>query len=430
MSKNESVELQPLSLRQVLVDKKLKIPAYQRIYCWKEKTVVQLLNDLINISDKYCIGSIIIQNKGNNVYDIIDGQQRLVTLSLLLLELDLGNGISLLNEKFEDSDAQRYIKYNRFLIHQFITKREFKNKDTLLDTIFLNVLILNDDSIDLAYTFFSNENSRGAPLSDYDLLKAHHLRYVVTEPQQLHLATRWDKMILADAPSKSDLKEHEQALALYVFRLRKWFKFDWWNEGERYIVKKEFESSPIIESIPPFGEQFKYFEPIQGGTHFFEFTNQAIEKMRLFKQTKQYEMIHNLTGESHTLLRDVIEALIFAYYYKFGESYLTEATLLIARYVSQNRYENRKIHLSGIFEHVRQSKIPLLIETSTSPTFFLAEMNNINSSLMNLKQIKAQEKKMTESDIRERYVLKIASCFPINKINENELTIKNINIWG
>ena len=427
MSTKESVELEQLSLKQVLVDKTLKIPAYQRIYCWKEKTVIQLLNDLININDNYCIGSIIIQNKGDNVYDIIDGQQRLVTLSLLLNELGLGNEISLLNEKFEDSDAQRYIKYNRFLIRQFITKRMFKNKNKLLYNIFLNVLILNDDSIDLAYTFFSNENSRGTPLSDYDLLKAHHLRYVVTEPQQLHLATRWDKMICSDVPSKSDLKEHEQALALYVFRLRKWFKFDWWNEGERYNVKKEYESSPIVESIPPFGEQFKYFEPIQGGTHFFEFTNQAIEKMRLFKETKQYEMLHNLTGESHTLLRDVMEALIFAYYYKFGESYLTEATLLIARYVSQNRYENKKIHLSGIFEHVRQSKIPLLIETSTSPTFFLAEMNNINSSLMNLEQIKAQEKKNTVSDIRERYVVKITSCF--KEINENEMTIKNLNTW-
>lgn len=427
MSTNESVELKSLSLKEVLIDKKLKIPAYQRIYCWQEKTVVQLLNDLVNISDEYCIGSIIIQKKEDNIYDIIDGQQRLVTLSLLLLELGISNGISLLNEKFEDTDAQKFIKYNRFLIKQFISKNKFENKNLLLDKIFLNVLILNDDSIDLAYTFFSNENSRGTPLSDYDLLKAHHLRYIVTEPQQLHLATRWDKMILDEIPKNSELKEYEQALSLYVFRLRKWFKFDWWNEGEKYNVKKEFESSPIIESIPPFGEQFKYFEPIQGGTHFFEYTNKTIEKMRLFKKTEEYEMIHGLTGESHTLLRDVIEALIFAYYYKFGESYLTEASLLIARYVSQNRYENRKIHLTGIFEHVRQSRIPLLIETSTSPTFFLAEMNSINSSLMNLEQIKAKEKKSTESDIRERYKDKIISCF--NNINEKELTIKNINIW-
>ena len=39
MSTKESVELEQLSLKQVLVDKTL--PAYQRIYCWKEKTVIQ-----------------------------------------------------------------------------------------------------------------------------------------------------------------------------------------------------------------------------------------------------------------------------------------------------------------------------------------------------------------------------------------------------
>ena len=50
MSTKESVELEQLSLKQVLVDKTLKIPAYQRIYRWKEKTVIQLLNDLININ--------------------------------------------------------------------------------------------------------------------------------------------------------------------------------------------------------------------------------------------------------------------------------------------------------------------------------------------------------------------------------------------
>ena len=50
MSTKESVELEQLSLKQVLVDKTLKIPAYQRIYCWKEKTVIQLLNALITIN--------------------------------------------------------------------------------------------------------------------------------------------------------------------------------------------------------------------------------------------------------------------------------------------------------------------------------------------------------------------------------------------
>lgn len=297
---NTSVELQQLSLREVLVDKKLKIPPYQRIYCWKANTVIKLLEDIQNIDEKtqYCIGSIILQNKGNNNYDIIDGQQRLVTLALLFLQLKMDTGISLLDEKFEDTEAQKFIQYNKYIIENFCNRNNFKNQNRLLDSITLNVLILNDSSLDLAYTFFSNENSHGLPLSDYDLLKAHHLRYVPLEEQQQHLANRWDKMILLGKSSKSDYTLYEQALAIYIFRLRKWLDFDWWNEGEKYNVKNEFVASPLVEAIPPFCEHFNYYEPIQGGTHFFEFTEKAIEKLKNFKNSDSYEKIHQLNTES------------------------------------------------------------------------------------------------------------------------------------
>ena len=88
---NNTVELQQLSLKGVLVEKKLKIPSYQRIYCWKEKTVMKLLEDVHNIKSDYCIGSIILQKKDNETYDIIDGQQRLVTFALLFLQLKQDN---------------------------------------------------------------------------------------------------------------------------------------------------------------------------------------------------------------------------------------------------------------------------------------------------------------------------------------------------
>lgn len=426
----DSVELKQLTLKEVLVDKKLKIPPYQRIYCWKEKTVSKLLEDIQNIDEKekYCIGSIILQKKNDENYDIVDGQQRLVTLAMLFLQLKLDTGISLLDEKFEDSEAQKFIQYNKYIIENFCTRNNFKHPKQLLNSIILNVLILNDSSLDLAYTFFSNENSHGLPLSDYDLLKAHHLRYVPFKAQQKHLANRWDKMILSDKPNDSDYKLYEQALAIYIFRLRKWINFDWWNEGEKYNIKNEFEAASLIDSIPPFCEHFNYYEPIQGGTHFFEFTDKSIEKVKNFKNTQSYKMIHQLNTESFVFFRDVIEALLFAYYYKFGESYLLEALLLITRYVSQIRYEHRRIYLTTIFEHVRLSKIPLLIEQSSSPTFFLAAMKNSNSNLMTLRQIKENEEKHTESDIRERYISRLKEvCF--RDIKQTDLVLININEW-
>ena len=94
---SDDVILKPLSLREVLVDRSLHIPPYQRIYCWQEKTVNRLLNDLLtaNFNVPYCMGNIILQQKTDG-YDIIDGQQRLVTLSLLLQELGMDKGVSLL----------------------------------------------------------------------------------------------------------------------------------------------------------------------------------------------------------------------------------------------------------------------------------------------------------------------------------------------
>lgn len=437
---SEKVKLEQLSLKEVLIEKKIKIPPYQRIYCWKEKTVKKLLKDLWDFDfsndKKFCIGSIIIQNKDKDEYDVIDGQQRLVTLSLLLLQTNPKEAekISLLNERFDDTEAKNYVAYNKYLIENFCKSFPFSDKK-LLDNIILNVLILEDGSLDLAYTFFSNVNSRGAKLTDYDLLKAHHLRYVVYDKQQLHLAKRWDAMIQRENPEGADLQEHVQALSLYIFRLRKWLCLDWWNESEEHIVKQEYESANIIEEIPPFCERFAYYEPIQGGTHFFEFTDRAIEKLRGFVSTPEYKMIHKLHDWHDHLDRmgDVIEALLFAYYHKFGTSYLTEAMLLITRYMSQVRYENKKLYQSTIFEFARTSQIVLDIERFSSPTFFLAHLKEKNEGLRSLNQVKTDErnheKTVVDNDVRNRYNNKLTNCC-FKDVNDSNLVIKELNNWN
>ncbi|GAA8126986.1 hypothetical protein HpBT110_12900 [Helicobacter pylori] len=75
----------------------LVIPIYQRLYSWEKEQCKQLWDDIIKIggNDKmngHFIGSIlyVINNKtsySNNVLLIIDGQQRLTTITLLLTAL-------------------------------------------------------------------------------------------------------------------------------------------------------------------------------------------------------------------------------------------------------------------------------------------------------------------------------------------------------
>src|SRR4030095_13080281 len=67
------------------------VPKYQREYSWRRWQLEQLLNDIENNTAGYFMGSIICVNDAQAlgpgdeiIFEVIDGQQRLTTLSLLL----------------------------------------------------------------------------------------------------------------------------------------------------------------------------------------------------------------------------------------------------------------------------------------------------------------------------------------------------------
>lgn len=75
-------------------DKKFIIPVYQRPYSWKKESCVQLLKDLKDVYvedyESHFFGSVVFVSQNNGVceeYIVIDGQQRITTISLLLLAL-------------------------------------------------------------------------------------------------------------------------------------------------------------------------------------------------------------------------------------------------------------------------------------------------------------------------------------------------------
>lgn len=83
-----------------LVDgnKQFRIPIYQRAYSWRQEQCSRLLEDVLSISNaaqgtSHFIGSVVYVADGNfmaagvNALLVIDGQQRLTTLSLMLLAL-------------------------------------------------------------------------------------------------------------------------------------------------------------------------------------------------------------------------------------------------------------------------------------------------------------------------------------------------------
>ena len=66
---------------------KLAIPEYQRPYSWSVESTNTLFMDIYEAYkeglSEYRLGSVIL-HKNNEVYNIVDGQQRITTLSILL----------------------------------------------------------------------------------------------------------------------------------------------------------------------------------------------------------------------------------------------------------------------------------------------------------------------------------------------------------
>ena len=68
----------------IVGDASYKIPLYQRHYSWNNEQINQLFEDIDKESDGYYIGNLLVTSSGkkNSTLEIVDGQQRLTTLSL------------------------------------------------------------------------------------------------------------------------------------------------------------------------------------------------------------------------------------------------------------------------------------------------------------------------------------------------------------
>lgn len=107
------------------------VPAYQRGYRWEKKQITDLLSDLVEFRNSpnesksfYCLQPVVVtkneklsQESGCDIYDLIDGQQRLTTLSLIY-------------EKIKDMLPED--------VCATIYPIEYERKDTPIDEFFIN----------------------------------------------------------------------------------------------------------------------------------------------------------------------------------------------------------------------------------------------------------------------------------------------------
>ena len=74
-------------------DAKFEIPIYQRNYAWGKDEISVLVQDVYDAlrgkKQTYYIGTLVTFDRGEKVYEVIDGQQRLTTIHLLLKALGI-----------------------------------------------------------------------------------------------------------------------------------------------------------------------------------------------------------------------------------------------------------------------------------------------------------------------------------------------------
>lgn len=215
----------------------LKIPEYQRPYKWTEKNVNNLIDDIISNRDKseYRLGTLVLHKNGENL-DIVDGQQRIITLMLILYAisekyervkelLENKNENKLREHKFNNPISQNNIVKNYQLIKQRINDFNEATVDFLLTKCTFVKIVLND--VSEAFQFFDSQNSRGKELEPHDLLKAYHLREMreIPSDEQIEIIEKWEGI---DTDELASLFE-------YLYRIKNWSK----SKSAREFTKDE-----------------------------------------------------------------------------------------------------------------------------------------------------------------------------------------------
>ena len=226
-------------------DKRYVIPVYQRKYDWKNDNCRQLYEDLKKVirGDRrsHFFGSIVssvVTNDGNLEYHIIDGQQRLTTVSLLLLAIRnlIAKGqVTAQKDKLDEEIAQRFLispwatndddriklrpvksdrdalaklyngdeddfdpKSNLTLNYRFfcdmILRGEVSVDDLFAAVGKLEIINITLDQDDNAQLIFESLNSTGLALSEGDKIRNYVLMGLNPKDQSKYYSEYWEKI--------------------------------------------------------------------------------------------------------------------------------------------------------------------------------------------------------------------------------------------
>lgn len=200
-----------------LLREDLRIPHYQRPYSWEPTTALQLLDDIEQAMKDgerrdvaYVLGAVILHDTGSSL-DLIDGQQRLLTLRMILNYLETADG------SIRSDHADNPIGRVREALHRHIDALAIERRSKLAWFIreMCELVRVVTDDIDEAFRVFDSQNYRGKPLAPHDLLKAYHLREMIDETAAMKAA------VVETWESVKD-SELDRLFSTYLYRIARW----------------------------------------------------------------------------------------------------------------------------------------------------------------------------------------------------------------
>ena len=187
---------------------KYMIPLYQRAYAWTDVEIEQFIDDILEHSGKhYYIGSLIVYRR-NNEFEVIDGQQRLTTLLLLMIEIELpvDNILSFACRKKADDTLSKYIKGKEVLdedleqnlvrgkriIAEKLSTDQIDKKDLIQKLTHLKLYRIQVPLGTDLNRYFEIMNTRGEQLEQHDILKATLMSELQDEATKDMFAKIWE----------------------------------------------------------------------------------------------------------------------------------------------------------------------------------------------------------------------------------------------
>ena len=259
-----------LSVNRLLNEDTYAIPLYQRNFAWTYDEIEQLLNDVADACQEnrdnynYYIGTLVV-NKENDLFKIIDGQQRTTALNLIALALKHEFGFDRLkavnltfparkksNENIRDLFAKKKIlegdenelirgyRHAKDALKKVLEERQL-DPQSFVHYLFEKVIIFRStlpEDLDLNL-YFERFNSRGEQLEAHEILKAQMMsKFGEDQEMAQKFAKIWDACAEFDKP------------VIKTFQIRSRPK-DTDEEGEKIFGKEftNFKLDSVFEKI-------------------------------------------------------------------------------------------------------------------------------------------------------------------------------------